>query len=73
MLNAGAEPSIDRDRLRDQAEQLDRTIKRLSAIRDGLRHAAECGAPNHLQCPSFQRLMKIAARSVAKGHHPGPG
>ncbi|BAN47509.1 helix-turn-helix domain-containing protein [Metapseudomonas resinovorans] len=73
MLNAGAEPSIDRDRLRDQADQLDRTIRRLSAIRDGLRHAAECGAPNHLQCPSFQRLMKIAARSVAKAHQAPPG
>ena len=43
-----------------------RFIRRLSAIRDGLRHAAVCPADNHLACPKFQRLMDIAAKQAAK-------
>ncbi|MCU0806119.1 MAG: hypothetical protein MUF79_13705, partial [Burkholderiales bacterium] len=31
------------------------------AMRDGLRHAAACPAPSHLECPSFRRLMSAAA------------
>src|SRR5689334_18286144 len=40
---------IDRQRLLVKADQLDRTIKQLVAMRDGLRHAAECPAPSHLE------------------------
>src|SRR5882762_392079 len=35
-------PQIDREQLSVKADQLDRTIKQLIAMRDGLRHAAEC-------------------------------
>ncbi|MFP6861050.1 MAG: MerR family transcriptional regulator, partial [Pseudomonas sp.] len=49
-----------------KADELDRSIKRLSAIRDGLRHAASCPAENHLLCPKFQQLMSLAARSTAR-------
>lgn len=62
-----ARPVIDRDRLREKAAELDRSIRRLSAIRDGLRHAAECQAPDHLACPKFQRLMKVAIRTSSRG------
>jgi DNA-binding transcriptional MerR regulator len=40
---------IDRRMLAAKAEQLDRTISRLTAMRDGLRHAAACPAPSHLE------------------------
>jgi hypothetical protein len=30
-------------------------------MRDGLRHAAACPAPSHLECPTFRRLMRAAA------------
>ncbi|WP_447592449.1 helix-turn-helix domain-containing protein [Aquipseudomonas campi] len=65
---ANDEPfAIDRSRLEHQADQLDQTIKRLSAIRDGLRHAASCPAPSHLECPTFQRLMNLAAKTSGAG------
>ena len=52
---------IDRQMLATRAKELDRTIRRLSAMRDGLRHAAACPAPSHLECPTFRRLLGAAA------------
>lgn len=53
---------IDRDMLNAKAEELDRTIRKLSAVREGLRHAAVCRAPSHAECPSFQRMLRVAAK-----------
>lgn len=53
---------IDRRMLAAKAEELDRTIARMRAVRDGLRHAAACPAPSHSECPTFQRLLRRAAR-----------
>lgn len=55
------EPGIDRDMLSAKADELDRMVKRLRAMSEGLRHAAACPAPSHAACPSFQRLLKAAA------------
>lgn len=54
-------PRIDRQRLAAKADELDRTIRRLSAMRDGLRHAAACPAPSHMECPTFRRLLSRAS------------
>ena len=61
MFDAGGEPSIDRHALSAKADALDDTIRKLSAMRDGLRHAAKCPAPSHLECGQFRRLMNIAS------------
>lgn len=53
---------VDRARLAAKADELDRTIGQLAAIRDALYHAAACPAPRHLECPTFRRLAKIAVR-----------
>ncbi len=53
-------PRIDREQLLQRVEEIDRTIKQLGHLRDGLKHAASCTAPSHLECPKFQRLMKVA-------------
>lgn len=53
---------IDRELLLTKAAELDKKIKTLSAMRDGLRHAAECKAEDHFECPKFLRLMKIASK-----------
>ena len=66
MLQEDGHAAIDRAQLLARAEQLDRTIKRLGAIRDGLRHAAACPQENHLQCPNFQRLMNLAAKGRSR-------
>jgi hypothetical protein len=61
-------PQIDRQLLAAKADELDRTIRKLSAMRDGLRHAAACPAPSHLECPKFRRLMGLAATAAGAGH-----
>jgi len=61
MLAAKGRPHIDRQMLAAKAEKLDRTIRRLSTMRDGLRHAAVCPAPSHMECPTFRRILRTAA------------
>ena len=56
----GGKPRIDRKLLKAKAEDLDRTIRKLTAMRDGLRHAAACTAASHMECPKFQRLLRAA-------------
>lgn len=58
---ADGRPRIDRKVLAAKADELDRTIRELSAMRDGLRHAVACRAPSHMECPTFQRLLRAAA------------
>lgn len=61
MFTPDGEPDIDRAMLAAKADELERMVKRLKAMIDGLRHAAVCPAPSHAACPSFQRLLKAAA------------
>ncbi len=61
MFSADKRPSVDRRMLASKADQIDAMITRMHAMSDSLRHAANCPAPNHLECPSFQRLLKAAA------------
>jgi DNA-binding transcriptional MerR regulator len=66
MFAADGRPKIDRRVLSAKAEELEGTIRRLSAMRDGLRHAAVCPAPSHMECPTFRRLL-WGAGSAAHG------
>ena len=67
ILGSEENPSIDRDLLLKKASELDNTIQKLVAMRDGLQHAAACRAPSHLECPRFRRLMSLAASGAIKG------
>jgi len=61
MFAPDGRPRINRGVLAAKAEELDGTIRKLSAMRDGLRHAAVCPAPSHMECPTFRRLLRGAA------------
>lgn len=61
MFAPDGRPQIDRRVLAAKAKELDATIRKLSAMRDGLRHAAVCSAPSHMECPTFRRLLGDAA------------
>ena len=67
MLASDGRPQIDRRALVAKADELDRTIRKLCAMRDGLRHAAVCPAPSHMECPTFRRLLRDAATRSADG------
>ena len=64
MFAPDGRPRIDRAKLSAKADELDLTIGKLAAMRDGLRHAAVCPAPSHLECPTFRRLLRAAASGV---------
>jgi DNA-binding transcriptional MerR regulator len=82
MLTPEGLPRMDRARLEAKASELDRTIQRLTAMREGLRHAAKCPAERPMDCPTFRRAARLAgagrfeaapiARFKAEEVRPGP-
>jgi DNA-binding transcriptional MerR regulator len=61
MFGPDGRPRIDKRVLTAKAAELDATIRKLQAVRDGLVHAASCRAPSHLECPTFQRILRAAS------------
>ncbi|MBL8175437.1 MAG: helix-turn-helix domain-containing protein [Bryobacterales bacterium] len=64
MFGAGGQVRIDRQALAAKAEELDAKIRELTAMRNGLRHAAACRAEHHLECPTFRRLLRAATKGI---------
>lgn len=60
MFSADGRANIDRGALTSKADEVDKTVARLKALSNGLRHAAVCPAQNHSECPTFQRLLRAA-------------
>ena len=60
MFGTATKPNIDRAALAAKADSLDRTIRELVGLRNGLRHAAKCPATNHFECPTFRKLIRAA-------------
>ena len=69
MFGPDGEPRIDRDTLAAKATEIDRTITHLVSMRDGLLHASRCPAPSHMECPSFRRLLRLAAAGALSRPH----
>ena len=78
MLSPQEGAKIDRQVLAAKADEIDATVRQLRAMSRGLRHAAQCPAPSHAECPTFQRLLKaaaagaLAARGRTKARAPRP-
>ena len=70
MFAPDGRPQIDRQMLAGKAQELDRTIRKLTAMRDGLRHAAVCPAPSHMECPTFRRLLGAAGSGAIGRRRP---
>ena len=66
---------IDRQKLVAKAKELDATIRQLTALRDGLKHAVNCSAPSHMECPKFRRIVQAAATGAigARRKRPASG
>ena len=71
MFSSDGRLRLRRERLAAKADELDRTIRHLTAMREGLRHAAICKAPSHMECPTFRRLVRIAGRRDKAGRQRG--
>lgn len=66
MFPVKGRPEINREKLLAKADEIDKNIKRLTAMRNGLRHAADCPAPSHWECPTFLRHLRIAVKKRPK-------
>ncbi|MFZ6689879.1 helix-turn-helix domain-containing protein [Undibacterium sp. SXout11W] len=66
MLTRNGMPHISRVSLHQKVDEIDRQILKLAALRDTLRHVAECPAPSHMECPTFKRLIELAGKSDVK-------
>ena len=64
MLAPAGKVKIRRDRLAAKADELDADIRYLIAMRNGLRHAAKCSAPSHMECPTFRKLIRAAVAGL---------
>lgn len=62
MFGQNGAPDLPREVLHERADRLDRQIRELTALRDTLRHVADCPAPTHMECPTFRRLVETAGR-----------
>lgn len=66
MFAADGQLRVERKLLLAKADEVDQHIQRLSAVRNGLRHVANCPASSHLECPQFQRLLRVAGKNQTK-------
>jgi len=66
MFTRNGTPDISRVTLHQKVDEIDRQIQKLAALRDTLRHVAECPAPSHMECPTFKRLVELAGKSDVK-------
>ena len=62
MFRRDGEPDLPRAVLHEKANELDRHIREMTALRDTLRHVADCPAPSHMECATFRRLVDAAGR-----------
>ncbi|MEK2646223.1 helix-turn-helix domain-containing protein [Bdellovibrio sp. BCCA] len=53
---------VDRAFLLKKADEIERSIHKLNAVKNTLFHVAKCSAPNHMECPKFQRLLEVAGK-----------
>ena len=66
MFGPRGQPDLPREALHNRADELDRQLAELKVMRDLVRHAADCPAPSHMECPTFQRLVTLAMRRGGK-------
>lgn len=67
MFGRNGMPDLPRATLHAKADAIDRQIRELTALRDTLRHVADCPAPSHLECPTFRRLVDVAGKRRERG------
>ncbi len=67
MFTAEGKLQVNREFLMEKAKEIEKNIRKLSVVRNTLLHVAKCSAVNHMECPKFQRLLRVAGkRNIAK-------
>jgi len=66
MFGEDGQPNLARDDLKARADDLDKQIQDLTVLSKALRHVADCPAPSHMECPKFQKLIRVVKRYKGK-------
>src|SRR5690606_15329477 len=53
---------VNRKFLFEKSDEMERSIRKLTSVRNTLLHVAKCSAPNHMECPQFQHLLRVAGK-----------
>jgi len=53
---------VKRGFLLEKADEMEASIRKLTAVHKTLLHVAKCSAPNHMECPKFIRLLHLAGK-----------
>jgi DNA-binding transcriptional MerR regulator len=70
MFGSNGLPDLPRDLLRRKAEHIDQQIAELTALRETLRHIADCSASSHMECPTFRKLIHGAIKRDGQSEGP---
>jgi DNA-binding transcriptional MerR regulator len=62
MFTTEGKLQVNRQFLAEKAHEIERSIQKFVAIRNTILHVAKCSAANHMECPKFQRLLKVAGK-----------
>lgn len=57
---------VNRQFLVNKASEIEKSIQQLTAVRNTLLHVAKCSAPNHMECPKFRQLLRVAGKKNRK-------
>lgn len=66
MFDTDRNPDLPRPTLHQRADELDRQVRRITALSSLLRHVAECPAPSHMACPRFRKLLRMACPTATR-------
>ena len=73
MFGSDGTPDLPRKTLHQKADAIDRQVRELEVLSNTMRHVADCPAPSHLECPTFKRLLNVAAKRRIRDQAPGHG
>ena len=62
LIDSDGTPELDRVALEAKANEIDKKVRELTVLRDGIRHIMKCSAKSHLECPRFLRIMQVALK-----------
>lgn len=62
MFTTEGKLQVNREFLFNKADEIEKSIRKLMAVQNTLLHVAKCSAPNHMECPKFQRLLRVAGK-----------
>ncbi|RCW87909.1 helix-turn-helix domain-containing protein [Phyllobacterium bourgognense] len=60
------EIAIPREELRARADALDQKAQEIKALAAMMRHVADCPAPSHLECSTFQKLLRVGTKHQSR-------